>query len=102
MLDAVEYIRAHYRDDSICVDQVAEQFHMSVSYFSKLFNEYVGMTFPEFINDLRLTYAKELLLANRDINIKRVAEMCGFSTTSYFSQQFKKKFGISPSSVRNK
>ncbi len=101
MLDAVEYIREHYRDDSICMDQVAERFHMSVSYFSKLFNEYVGMTFPEFINDLRLTYAKELLQANRNISIKKIAEICGFGTTSYFSQQFKKKFGVSPSAVKN-
>lgn len=71
MLDAVEYIQEHYRDEDICVEQVAERFHMSVSYFSKLFNEYAGMTFPEFITDLRLTYAKEMLRANPDINIKR-------------------------------
>ena len=101
LLDAVEYIREHYREDAISVEQVADRFHMSVSYFSKLFHEYTGMTFPEFINDLRLTYAKELLLSDRDLNVKRVAQLCGFGTTSYFSQQFKKKFGISPSTVRN-
>lgn len=101
MLEAVSYIQEHYRDEDICVELVSEQFHISVSYFSKLFNEYVGMTFPEFINDLRLRYAKEMLRANPDINIKKVAEICGFSTTSYFSSQFKKKFGISPSAVRN-
>lgn len=101
MLDAVSYIQEHYRDEDICVELVAEQFHISVSYFSKLFNEYVGMTFPEFINDLRLRYAKEMLRANPDINIKKVAEICGFSTTSYFSSQFKRKFGISPSAARN-
>ena len=83
------------------MEQVADRFHMSVSYFSKLFHEYTGMTFPEFINDLRLTYAKELLLSDRDLNVKRVAQLCGFGTTSYFSQQFTKKFGISPSTVRN-
>ena len=101
MLDAVEYIRKHYRDDDICVELVADQFHMSVSYFSKLFNEYVGMTFPEFINDLRLTYASEMLRSNPEVNIKRVAEACGFGNTSYFSSQFKKKFSISPSAFRN-
>lgn len=101
MLDAVEYIRNHYKDDDICVELVAGQFHMSVSYFSKLFNEYVGMTFPEFINDLRLTYASGMLRSNPEVNIKRVAEICGFGNTSYFSSQFKKKFGISPSAFRN-
>ena len=102
LLDAVEYIREHYCEETISVEQVADRFHMSVSYFSKLFNEYAGMTFPEFVNDLRLSYAKELLQSNPNLNVKRIAELCGFSTTSYFSQQFKKKFGVSPSTVRNK
>lgn len=102
MLDAIEYIRLHYREPDICVELISSQFHMSVSYFSKLFNEYIGMTFPEFINDLRLTYASELLTANPSVSIKKIAEICGFNNTSYFSAQFRKKFGISPSSFRNK
>lgn len=102
MLDAIEYIRVHYKDADICVELAASQFHMSVSYFSKLFNEYVGMTFPEFINDLRLTYASEMLLANPSASIKRIAEICGFRNTSYFSSQFRRKYGVSPSSFRNK
>lgn len=51
--------------------------------------------------DLRLTYASEMLRSNPEVNIKRVAEACGFGNTSYFSSQFKKKFGISPSAFRN-
>lgn len=100
MIKAVEYIQEHYRDSGISVEQVTEKFHISVSYFSKLFREYTGMTFPEFINDLRLTYAKELLIANPDISIKKVTEACGFGSVSYFSSQFKKKFGISPSAMK--
>lgn len=101
MLDAIAFISDHYRDSNMSVELVAEQFHISVSYFSKLFNEYVGMTFPEYINDLRLTYARELLKSNPDISIKKTAEICGFSGVSYFSAQFKKKFGVSPSGIRN-
>lgn len=100
MLDAVSYIQEHYRDADISVEQVAEKFHISVSYFSKLFHEYVGVTFPEFISDLRLEYAREMLLSNPDISVKKVAEICGYGGTSYFSAQFKKKYGISPSSAK--
>lgn len=100
MLDAVSYIQEHYRDAGISVEQVAEKFHISVSYFSRLFNEYVGVTFPEFISDLRLEYAREMLLSNPDISVKKVAEICGYGGTSYFSAQFKKKYSISPSAVK--
>ena len=100
MLDAVSYIQEHYRDADISVEQVAEKYRISVSYFSKLFNEYVGVTFPEFISDLRLEYAREVLLSNQDISIKKVAEICGYGGTSYFSAQFKKKYNISPSAMR--
>ena len=100
MLDAVSYIQEHYRDADISVEQVAEKYRISVSYFSKLFNEYVGVTFPEFISDLRLEYAWEVLLSNQYISIKKVAEICGYGGTSYFSAQFKKKYNISPSAMR--
>ncbi len=100
MLDAIAYIQEHYRDADISVEQVAEKFHISVSYFSKLFNEYVGLTFPEFISDLRLEYARKLLSSTPDINVKKVAEICGYSGTSYFSAQFKKKYSISPSAMK--
>lgn len=100
MLDAVSYIQEHYRDADISVEQVAEKFHISVSYFSRLFNEYVGVTFPEFISDLRLEYAREVLSSNPDISVKKVAELCGYGGTSYFSAQFKKKYNISPSAMK--
>ena len=100
MLDAVSYIQEHYRDSDMSVEQVAEKFHISVSYFSRLFHEYVGVTFPEFISDLRLECAREMLHANPDISVKKVAEICGYGGTSYFSAQFKKKYGISPSAIK--
>lgn len=100
VVDSLDYIQQNYKNPDICVDKVAEKFHISVSYYSKLFNEFVGMTFPEYINDLRLSFAKELLTANSIISIKRVAEISGFSNLSYFSAQFKKKYGFTPSGYR--
>ncbi|MGN6715586.1 helix-turn-helix transcriptional regulator [Anaerocolumna jejuensis] len=101
MMDSIAYIQENYKSDTISLEQVADRFHISVSYFSRLFNEYAGMTFPEYVNDLRLTYAKELLLINPEANVKKIAEVCGFNSVSYFSAQFKKKFGSSPSAYRN-
>lgn len=102
ILDSMAYIQDHYMDSEIGVEQVADYFHLSVSYYSRLFNESAGMTFPEAINELRLESAKELLLHNQDMSIKSIAEKSGFSSVSYFSAQFKKKYGISPTSYRGK
>lgn len=100
LVNSIEFIQEHYRDSGISVEYIAERFHISVSYYSRLFKEYTGMTFPEFINDLRLTYARDLLKTNPSLSIKKATEICGFSSVSYFSSQFKKKFGISPSSMK--
>ncbi len=100
VVDSLDYIQQNYKDPAISVDKVAEMFHISVSYYSKLFNEFVGMTFPEYINDLRLTFAQELLAENSKISIQRVSEVSGFSNLSYFSAQFKKKYGVTPTNFR--
>lgn len=101
MIDAVSFIREHYREEDISVESVAEEIQMSVSYFSKLFNDYVGMSFPEYINDLRLTYAYSMIIEHRELSIRKIAESCGFRSMSYFSSQFKKKFGTTPSSLQH-
>lgn len=100
ILAAIQYIREHFTDKDISVDRVSEEFGISVSYFSKTFNENVGMTFPEYITDMRMTYAYELLEERPELSIKKAAEMCGFNGVSYFSAQYKKKYGVSPSQRR--
>ena len=102
VLDSITYIQDNYAKREISVEQVADLFNISVSYYSKLFNESVGKTFPEVINELRLESAKKTLLDDTNISIKQVAAENGFSSVSYFSSQFKKKYGISPTAYRSK
>lgn len=100
ILSAVQYIKEHFTDQDISVDKVSAEYGISVSYFSKTFNENVGMTFPEYVTELRMTYAYELLDQKPDLSIKKVSELCGFNGVSYFSAQYKKKYGVSPSQGR--
>ncbi len=102
VLDSITYIQDNYTRREISVEQVADLFNISVSYYSKLFNESVGKTFPEVINELRLENAKKILLDDANISVKQVAAENGFSSVSYFSSQFKKKYGISPTVYRCK
>lgn len=100
MMKSIAYIHEHFKDDIISIEYIADHFHISISYYSRLFNEYTGMSFPEYVNDLRLSYAKNLLLTSPEDNVKKVAKACGFSSDSYFSAQFKKKYNVSPSFYR--
>ena len=100
MIEAIQYINEHYQDPSISLEQVADLFYISTSYFSRMFNDICDMTFPEYVNDLRLNHSANLLRTSK-LNIKDVAAQSGFSNVSYFSAQFKKKYTVSPSVYRN-
>ena len=57
------------------------------------------MRFAEFLSDLRLRRAQELL-KNNELTINDIAQRCGYSDIAYFSRCFKNRFGVSPSRWR--
>lgn len=64
-----------------------------------MFVKYLGINYIEYVNTLRLEKAKEML-GNSKMNVSEVAERTGFESLSYFSKQFKKKYGVSPQDFR--
>lgn len=101
MLDSIRYIEEHYTDPDLSVDKIATIFHISNSYFSRMFHEICNLSFPEYVNELRLNYSAQLLQTT-NLNVKEIAARSGFSGVSYFGAQFKKKYGVSPSVFRGK
>ncbi len=85
----------------ITMKQLSEKFNYSVSTLSHLFLKNSGKSLPEFIDDLRLTEAK-WYLANSNTDITEIAFFLGYSSSNYFSSNFKKKNGITPREYRNK
>jgi len=67
----------------------------------RLFKKHLGITPTEYINDLRLNYAENLLL-NSDIEIIQVCYNSGFNNLSYFYKLFKKRFNTTPYDYRKK
>lgn len=91
---ALVYIQTHFREN-ITINEVADVVHFSAEHFSRIFHKSIGMSYKDYILNLRLTHAYSILHAP---NIK-VGEACfqsGFNSPEYFSRAFKKKFGISP------
>lgn len=101
MLESIQYIEEHFMDSDISVDQISTIFHVSNSYFSRMFHEICNLSFPEYVNELRLNHSAHLLQTT-NLSIKEIAAKSGFSSVSYFGAQFKKKYGVSPSAYRGR
>lgn len=95
---AVRFIQRNFYNN-ISVQDVAEHCACSVSSISHLFTSHIGKSIVEYVNMLRISYAKELL-QNGGLRITAIAQKCGFSDYNYFSIRFKKETGISPSAYR--
>ena len=88
---ACDYVKENI-SRSIDRDSVARVTHMSPSGFSRFFKAHTGMTFQDFVADVRISHACQLL-ADGELNITDIAFRCGFSDISTFNRAFKKVSG---------
>lgn len=95
---AFDYALAHY-DEELSVVELAKLCNMSYSYFSRTFNEAIGMNFSEYLSRIRITEAEKLLISTT-LNITEVAGRVGFNNTSYFIKLFQKYKNTSPKQFR--
>ncbi len=96
---AKAYIEAHYADSSLTLDQVAGEMGISPNYFSALFKQSTGSSFINYLTNVRISYAKELLKSG-NYKTYEVAMRCGYENPTYFSTIFKRRTGVSPSEYR--
>ena len=93
------YVETMYCDPNLTLESVADRVLLSSGYFGKLFKNITGIQFNEYLNNIRMEKAKELLLSTSD-NIDIVCEKVGILNRTYFYTLFKKTFGITPSQFR--
>lgn len=89
-----------YLDVNINIQLLAEEFETNTKYVSKIINEYKQKSFIQYINDLRINYALNILQTDsklRKYTISALANEFGFNTAESFSGAFYKKTGIKPS-----
>lgn len=94
-----EYIDAHYTE-KIKLGDLAARFYLSRPYLMGIFKEQYGTTIIAYINQLRITKAKEMLRFT-DATVEAIAIDCGFEP-NYFARTFKKLEGMPPSEYRAK
>ncbi len=96
----LHYIQENY-NRRISLADVAERFHFNTSTVSRMFVRYLNVNYIDYINQLRFEKARELITLS-ELSISEIAEQTGFESLSYFSRQFKRKYGITPQEYRRK
>ncbi len=94
----MDYLKVHYMEE-ITLDKMAEKLNITGGYLSTYFKEKTGMNFLEYVNDVRIRNARELLETS-DMKIQEIAEKVGYQNLNSFNRMFKKFTGVTPSEFR--
>lgn len=100
MIDMVlVHINQNYQSPELSSEMLSEIANLTPGYFGKIFSEFTGMTVNEYIMELRMKKARELL-ENKNASVNDIAAMVGFQNQSYFSAIFKRNYGVTPNQYR--
>ncbi len=97
----LKFIDTNYSDSNLCAAMIADKFGISKKYFSNFLKEQTNKTYTEYVEDVRLTKALAMI-KETEISITEISYQCGFTSQNTFYKAFKRKYDISPSSLRVK
>ena len=95
---AVAYVYNH-RQEMVTMNDMARLCHLSPSYFSRLFRREMGENFINYVNRIKVQWAKERLRSSND-SVVQIAQELGYMDSSYFISVFKKFEGTTPLAYR--
>jgi two-component system response regulator YesN len=98
---AREYMEQHYAEPNLSLNDVAARANLSASHFSVVFSQETRQTFKEYLTEIRMTKAKELLRMTT-LRSADIAYQVGYNDPHYFSSVFKKHTGLSPIEFRSR
>lgn len=93
-----EYIESHYMEE-VSLEQIADDFHMSMPYFCQYFKKNMGVSFVTYLNGFRIQRAKELM-RDKTLSTEQIADAIGMKNANYFIRLFKKHTGMTVSAYR--
>ncbi|WP_150273150.1 AraC family transcriptional regulator [Paenibacillus tepidiphilus] len=94
----IQYLKDHYREEIVLKD-MSQEFGISYSYMRKVVYELTGKSMIDYLNQLRIEKAKELLL-DTDLTIKQIAAEVGYYNVQSFNRFFRKYEGMPPSGYK--
>lgn len=94
VLKAKQYINEFYYMP-LTLEEVSDYVGFNASYFSSIFKKEMNQSFSEYLTEIRIRYAKQMIL-NENIGITEVSERVGYNDKKYFAKVFKKNTGLTP------
>lgn len=98
VLHAIAYMEHHF-SEKLPIEQIADQVNLSEYYFSRLFRRCTSMSPHAYLVNLRITMARQLLTVSQK-SVERIAEECGFHSTTNFIRSFREHVGCTPKQFR--
>lgn len=95
---AITWMNSNYSSD-ISLSELCESLNITQSHFSRQFRISTGISPIKYLTNIRLEHSMNLL-ATTDLEIEKIAAICGFGSGNYFSKVFRKRLGFSPSDYR--
>lgn len=96
-----KYIKENYKDPSLGLNKISDEFQISESYFSHMFKEKTGVNFSTYLENIRMTEAARLI-KETDISLNELYIAVGYNNSNTFRRAFKKVYGVTPSAMREK
>ena len=100
MTQIKSYVNCNYCRD-ISIDEIVAHVGMNKSSFCTFIKKETGMTFTNYLNNLRLTLAADIL-KDSDLSVADVGSKVGLQDSPYFCRLFKKRYGMTPTEYRNR
>jgi len=97
----IEFSEENFKSNEFSINSIAEELGYNSKYISHIFKEKTGVTYSEYLRDLRIKYAISLFDHGLD-SVKNVAVLSGFSDPLYFSTVFKKCIGVTPKEYKTR
>ncbi|MCF0134842.1 MAG: helix-turn-helix domain-containing protein [Lachnospiraceae bacterium] len=94
------YIYSNY-NQPLSSKELADKLYLSQGYLTRYFKKYYGMSFTDYVNNVRLEHANDDL-RNSDLSITHIAYNNGFASVAAFTKAFREAFGENPSVIRKK
>lgn len=98
--DRVQLYLDRYYADGASLKDLADKLHCHAGYLGERIHAQFGKTFRQLLAERRVEESKVFLKLHREYTISRIASLCGFDDSNYFSTVFRKITGISPTSYR--
>ncbi len=95
----LQYVEAHYAENNLSYEQVADYAGVTKTYLSRLFRANTNMSYIEYLSRIRLTKADELLRTT-DMPLRDITHAVGYLDESSFRRKYRAHFGHSVSDVR--